>query len=166
MKPAPGFGIKWLKALMCSPGVLFAFAYLALWNATNIYLDHAFRGKLERAFSSVTGSHYRLTIGSLATGPDFSTLTLERLELVSMSSGSPGKPPRIRFDKLDIACPEIGLLMVRPSMVEAATMQVSKALLNRCSGGITSMDHQAGPPPADGSYLASRVSQQREVRIP
>ena len=166
MKPAPGFGMKWLKALMLSPGVLFAIAYLVLWNATNIYLDHAFRGKLDRAFSSVAGSRYRLTIGSLGTGPDFSTLTLNHLELVAIGSGRPGQPPHIRFDKLDISCPDIGLLMVRPSLAEAATMQVSKALLSRCSGGVTSMDHQAGPAPADGCDLAYRVCQQREVRIP
>ncbi|NTU67409.1 MAG: hypothetical protein HGB02_00865 [Chlorobiaceae bacterium] len=159
MKPVPAYSMKWLKALMLSPGVLFALAYLFLWNATNLYLDHAFRGKLDRAFNAVAGSRYRLTIGALGTGSDFSTVTLEHLELIAVDTRSSGQPRRIRVDKLDISCPDIGLLMVRPSKAEAASMLVSKALLNRCAEGITSMDHQAGPAPADRSDLAYRVCQ-------
>ncbi|NTV02141.1 MAG: hypothetical protein HGB04_05070 [Chlorobiaceae bacterium] len=166
MQPVPGFGLKWLKALMLSPGVLFTLAYLALWSATNLYLDHTFRAKLGRAFSSVAGNRYQLTIGSLETSPDLSTLTLEGLELVAVGSGSPQQPRRIRLDQLDISCPDIGLFMVRPSSAEAATMQVSKTLLLRCEEGVTSMDKKARPAPAYRGDLAYRVGEQGHVRIP
>ncbi len=166
MKALPGYSMKWLKALMLSPGVLFALAYIALWNATNLYLDHTFRGKLGRAFSAAAGSRYSLTIGSLGIGPDCSTLTLKRLEMVAVGARNGTLPHRIILDKLDIRCPEIGLIFIMPSMAEAATMQVSKALLDRCDGRASSMDHQAGPAPADRGDLAYRVGQQGEVRIP
>ena len=166
MKPGYGIGLKWLKALMLSPGVLFTFAYITIWHATNIYLDHAFRARLANAFSNVAGNRYRLTIGSIGTGPELSSLTMERLELVALAPASSGKPRRISIDRIDIACPDIGLILILPSRAEVTTRSVSKALLERYAEIRHSMNDEAGPAPTDRGDLAYGFGQQRHVRVP
>lgn len=159
MKQDCGIGMKWLKALMLSPGVLFTAMYLAIWVCTNVYLDHAFRAQLTHAFTSATGCRYRLTIGSLVTGPELGSLTLNRLELIPTGSGGPTGLQNVHIEKLDISCPDIGLLLIRPSSAESMTRRVSKLLVCKCHGETLSMNQQSGPPPANRGDLASRIGQ-------
>jgi len=140
MKQGRVFGRDWFKALALSPGMLFTAAYLMVWLSTNIYLDHAFRAKLAQAFSPEAGSRYRLTIGSLGTGPELSYLTLKQLELVPIDSVGSEPLHSVRIDKLDISCPDIGFLLFRPSWAENTTRVVSRELLCRCHSQEVSMN--------------------------
>jgi len=140
---------KLLTALMLSPGMLFAAAYLMLWLSTNFYLDHRFREHLSHTFDSEAGKRYRLTIGDLGTDFELDSLRLERLELIPVTGTGELQSTRIRIDKLDIPCPEIGLFLFSPSKVDMTTRAVSRQLLCRCRPEALSMDHQARPIPAD-----------------
>jgi hypothetical protein len=166
MKQECSIGRNWFKALMLSPGVLFAAFYLVVWCSTNIYLDHTFRNNLTRSFSSVAGSRYQLKIGSLGTGPELNFLTLKQLELVPVPSGSSSPTGSIMIDKLDIACPDIGFLLIRPSWAEITMQMVSQKLLCRCLDQALSMDHEPRPAPAYRRNLVNRVGEDRKVRIP
>lgn len=139
---------KWFTALMLSPGVLFAAAYLTVWLSTNFYLDHRFREHLTRAFNSASGSRYRLSIGDLDTSLELSSLTLQQLELVPVSGNSPEHAHRIRIDKLDISCPEIGLVLFSPSKVDDTTERIARQLICRCRNGTLSMNQEPRPAPA------------------
>jgi len=151
---------------MLSPGVLFAAFYLVVWLSTNLYLDHTFRNNLTRSFSSVAGSRYHLKIGSLGTGPELNFLTLKKLELVPIQSGHSSPSRSIRIDKLDIACPDIGFLLIRPSWAENTTRMVSQKLLCRCFDHALSMNDQSRPVPANRRDLVHRVGENRQVGVP
>lgn len=149
MKKDCGIGTKWLKALMLSPGVLFTAMYLAIWLCTNFYLDHAFRAQLTHAFTSATGSRYRLTIGSLVTGPELGSLTLKKLEVIPVGPQGPSGLGNVRIETLSISCPDIGLFLIRPSSAETMTRRVTELLACRCRSEILSMNQQSGPAPAN-----------------
>lgn len=142
-------GRNWLTALILSPGMLFAGLYLTVWLSTNAYLDQRFGELLATSFEAAAGERYHLRVGELSTGIGLSSLTLERLELhPEPPAGSlPGRP--IVIDRIVIDCPEVGLLLFRPSAVEAASRAVARRLLGRCPAGALSMHHEPGPLPAD-----------------
>ncbi len=159
MKQECNISRNWFKALMLSPGVLFAAFYLVVWFSTNIYLDHTFRNNLNRSFSSVAGSRYQLKIGSLGTGPELNFLTLKQLEFVPITSEKSSPPRSIRIDKLDIACPDVGFFLIRPSWAEITTRMVSQKLLYRCGNQAVSMNDEPGPAPAYRRNLVQRAGE-------
>lgn len=142
-------GRKWFTALMLSPGMLFTAAYLVVWMSTNFYLHHRFREQLTRTFDAAAGSRYRLSVGDLGTSLDLNSLTLKHLELTPVSPRDKARPEPIRIEKIDFACPEIGLFLFRPSSVEVTTRQLSRQLLIRCRVEALSMNEKPHPSPAD-----------------
>lgn len=142
-------GRNWLTALTLSPGILFAALYLTVWLSTNAFLDYRFRELLTRSFDTATANRYHLSVGALSTGPWLSSLTLEHLELLPRTGTVPGTEKTIVINRIDIDCPEVGLMLFRPSAVEAASRSVSRRLLIRCPDGALSMHHEPGPAPTD-----------------
>lgn len=143
-------GRNWLTALVLSPGMLFAALYLTVWISTNAFLDHRFRELLTRSFDTASGNRYHLSVGELSTGPRLSSLILEHLELLPRTGTVAGPEKAIIISRIDIDCPEVGLMLFRPSAAEATSRSVSRRLLIRCrAGALSSMHHEPGPVPAD-----------------
>ncbi len=149
-----------MKALLLSPGVLFSVLYLAIWLSTNLYLDHGFRNELIRFFQSASGSRYRLSIGKLSTGPELGHLTLRQLELSPVAAATTDAGRNIRIDKLDISCPDIGFLLVRPSKSSAILRTIVTQLLSRYVDKPLSMNKETGPGRADRGDFSDRIEEQ------
>ena len=164
MNTENGNGRKWLTALMLSPGVIFTSAYLVVWLVTNLYLDKTFKDDLKRSFTSDAGLQYRLSIGSLRSGPDLNSLTLKRLELIPLGNGENEKTkiPGLQIAELQVHCPDLCFFPFRPKEATRSVHQVSLEILSQWR----SMNHEAGSLPAYRGDLVDRISQDREVRIP
>ena len=134
MNKGSGNGMKWITALMLSPGVIFSLAYLMVWLLTNVYLDHTFKETLKRSFISATGQHYTLHIASLSSGPTLDTITLKKLEMVPIASavGEHGAPESRQIAELKIACPNLGFFFFRPAAANDSTQNISREILSRC----------------------------------
>jgi hypothetical protein len=134
MNKESGHGMKWITALMLSPGVIFSAAYLVVWLLTNVYLDHTFKELLKRSFISATGRHYRLNIASLSSGPALDTITLKQLELIPLAVAGSADEARSgrQIAEIEISCPDLGFLFFRPAAAKDSTQNISLEILSRC----------------------------------
>jgi len=124
-------GRKWFTALMLSPGMIFASAYLLVWLSTNLWLDRNFKHHLKQTFAAEARQQYRIDIGSLRSGADLNSLMLKKLELTPIGGGeSQGTDPSLRIAELRIECPEIGFFPFRPAAEIPALRKVCRAILS------------------------------------
>ena len=156
--------LKWLTALMLSPGMIFTTAYLLAWLSVNLYLDKTFKEELGRSLSSRSGLQYRLVIGSLRSGPDLNSLTIKRLELYPLENGKYERTNQtgLHIAELHVQCPDLCFFPFRPARAILSAQQVSMEILAQ----YRSMNHHTGSLPSYRGDLVDRVGNDRQVRIP
>jgi len=132
MKQERGSALKWFTAFILSPGMIFASAYLVVWLAMNLYLDHTIKGHLERVFISEAGQRFQIDIGSLRSGADLNSLMLKKLELTPIGGTENHgiKPSPLEIAELRIECPDLSFFPFRPADEIPALRKVCHAILS------------------------------------
>jgi hypothetical protein len=145
--------MPWITALMLSPGVMFAVAYLLVWIATNLYLNHTFRAQLQNAVNNADGHCYRLSIASLTSGPAMNSLILKRLELETGTAGHCLQEPQehLSLTKLEIPAPDLCLIILRPRSVEISVKKTAREILSHMTRQETDVTERPAPSSATGS---------------
>ncbi|RXK88537.1 hypothetical protein EST62_02535 [Chlorobaculum sp. 24CR] len=123
---------KWFTALMFSPGMIFASAYLLVWLSMNLWLDHTFKGHLEQVFISEAGQRFQIDIGSLRSGADLNSLMLKKLELTPIGGAENLRTnrPSLEIAELQIECPDLSFFPFRPADEMPALRKVCRKILS------------------------------------
>ena len=131
MSIASGSGRKWLTALILSPGMIFASAYLLVWLSMNLWLNHNFKHHLKQIFTAETGQRYRIDIGSLRPEPNLNSLTLKQLELTPVGVAENQRASRSVFqiEELRIECADLSLFPFKPADELLTLRKVSRVIL-------------------------------------
>ncbi|HWR00614.1 MAG TPA: hypothetical protein VN371_02030 [Chlorobaculum sp.] len=164
MKKGSCIVLKWLTALMLSPGMIFTTAYLLAWSSVNLYLDKTFKEELGRSFASRSGTRYRLVIGSLRSGPDLNSLTIKKLELYPLENGTNERKNEtgLQIAELHVQCPDLCFFPFRPAWATLSAHLVTLEILAQ----YRSMNHHTGSLPSNRGYLVDRIGKDRQVGIP
>jgi hypothetical protein len=131
MNMASGSGRKWLTALILSPGMIFASAYLLVWLSMNLWLNYNFKHHLKQIFTAETGQQYRIDIGSLRSEADLNSLTLKQLELTPVGGTENQRTNRSAFqiEELRIECADISFFPFKPADELLTLRKVCRAIL-------------------------------------
>jgi hypothetical protein len=126
-----GYGRKWLTALILSPGMIFASAYLVVWLSMNLWLDHNFKHHLKQIFANEAQQQYQIDIGSLRPGADLNSLTLKKLELTPLGGTENQRTNRSVFqiEELRIECADISFFPFKPADELLTLRKVRRAIL-------------------------------------
>jgi hypothetical protein len=130
--PNKTFVIKWFKALMLSPGVLFPAGYLLLYLSTNIYLNDNYKKTLARYFNRATGNTRQLSIRSLKAGFVFDSVTLNNIELSStlpVRENEKSSESRTTIRCLKIAYPDLQKLLFSRTALQLSTKNICDKIL-------------------------------------
>lgn len=124
--------VKWLKALMLSPGILFSTGYLIIYLLTNAYLNSDVKNTILREVETATGNRYICSVDHLRAGIDLHSVTLQNIELRPVSkgfqtenSGSVVSIPNLCIDPINLC----NLLISRQS-AERSTREISRQILD------------------------------------
>jgi hypothetical protein len=131
MKIARESSRKWFTALLLSPGMIFALAYLVVWLSMNLWLDHSFKHHLKQIFITETGQQYRIDIGSLRSGADLNSLMLKNLALTPISNAENQRTnsSALQIAELRIECPNLSFFPFRPADKLLSLRKVCHAIL-------------------------------------
>lgn len=123
---------KWFTALLLSPGMIFALAYLVVWLSMNFWLDHSFKRHLKQMFIAETGQQYRIDIGSLRSGADLNSLTLKNLALIPISDAENQRTngSALQIAELRIECSDLSFVPFRPADELLSLRKVSRTILS------------------------------------
>lgn len=123
---------KWFTALLLSPGMIFALAYLVVWLSMNFWLDHSFKRRLKQIFIAETGQQYRIDIGSLRSGADLNSLTLKNLALIPISDAENQRTngSALQIAELRIECSDLSFVPFRPADEQLSLRKVSRTILS------------------------------------
>jgi hypothetical protein len=130
--PNKTFVIKWFKALMLSPGVLFPAGYLLLYLSTNIYLNENYKKCLAQTFNQATGNKMQISIKSLNAGFVFDSFTLNNIELTStlpVADDQNSSDCRITISSLKIAAPDLQKLLFSRTAQQLSAKNVCDKIL-------------------------------------
>lgn len=132
MKISRESGKKWFTALILSPGMIFASAYLMVWVSLNLWLDHSFKHHLKQLFITEAGQQYRIDIGSLRSGADLNSLTLKNLELTPIRNAENQRTRRAALEiaELRIECSDLSFFPFRPADELLSLRKVCQAILS------------------------------------
>lgn len=123
---------KWFTALLLSPGMIFALAYLVVWLSMNFWLDHSFKRRLKQIFIAEAGQQYRIDIGSLRSGADLNSLTLKNLALIPISDAENQRTngSALQIAELRIECSDLSFVPFRPADEQLSLRKVSRTILS------------------------------------
>jgi hypothetical protein len=132
MKITPRSGRKWFTALILSPGMIFATAYLLVWLSMNFWLEHNFKHHLKELFVTEARRQYQIDIGSLRSGADLNSLMLKKLELTPIGDAENQRTKRLplQIAELRIECPDLSFFPFRPADETPALRKVCHAILS------------------------------------
>jgi hypothetical protein len=124
--------MKWLTALLLSPGMIFALTYLLVWLSMNLYLNHSFKHHLKQIFITEAGQHYRIDIGSLRSGADLNSLMLKKLELTPIGNAETEGANRsaMQIAELRIECTDLSFFPFRPADEMLSLRMISRQILS------------------------------------
>jgi hypothetical protein len=131
-RPTKTFVIKWFKALMLSPGILFPAGYLLLYLGTNIYLNQNYKKNLAEAFSQASGNTRQISIQSLKTSLGFDSVTLNNIELsttIPVANEESASRHKITITKLNIPSPEVQKLLYSSTTLQISTKNICDKIL-------------------------------------
>jgi hypothetical protein len=123
---------RWLTALLLSPGMIFALAYLVVWFSMNLWLNHAFKRHLKQIFVTEAGQQYRIDIGSLRSSADLNSLMLKKLELTPIQNAENQRKNNaaLQIAELRIDCPDLSFFPFRPADEMLSLRKVSRTILS------------------------------------
>lgn len=122
---------NWLKALMLSPGILFAAGYLIIYLLTNSYLNREFKDDISQAIETATDNRYTFSVEHLRAGLDLHSVTLRHLELTPVKKQhQAATKSSVSIQQLCIKQINLCNLLFSKQTAERSTREISRRILD------------------------------------